>query len=120
MFAHHPEAPFDAPFDVERPVHVVLNDIGRNVVEFMTSVTTMQDRTVELPPGMDAAYMLPSYPMLLALSLRLMVKHPKVAVREIDGKGKGVVATSDISANTIPLISSAFASTSTHPPSQVV
>ena len=100
MFAFHLEGPLDWPFDVERPVHVVLNDIGRNLVEFMTSVTKKMDRTVELPAGMDA-YMLPSYPMVLALSARVMVKHPKVAVKEIDGKGKGVVATSDISANTI-------------------
>ena len=100
-FVFHPESPIDAPFDVERPVHVVLNDIGRNVVEFMTGAKdTVQDRTLDSPPGMDA-YILSSYPMVLTLSLRLIVEHPKVAVTVIDGKGKGVVATSNISANTI-------------------
>ena len=94
------ESPVDAPFSVERPVHVVLNDIGRNVVEFMTGVKGRMDQTLGLPTGMDA-YMLPSYPIVLTLSLRLMVERPKVAVKEIDGKGKGVVATSNISANTI-------------------
>lgn len=89
-----------APFDVERPVHVVLNDIGRNVVDFIGRNIVEMDKTLVMPPGMDA-YMLPSYPMMLTLSLRPMVEHAKVAVKDIDGKGKGVVATSNIAANTI-------------------
>lgn len=100
-FVVHLKSPINAPFDVERPVHVVLNDISRNVVEFMTGAKdTVQDQTWGGPPGMHA-YILSSYPMVLTLSLRLIVEHPKVAVTVIDGKGKGVVATSNISANTI-------------------
>jgi hypothetical protein len=99
--AYSVKSPIDAEFDVERPVHVTLKDIGCNVVDFMTRMKGMRTHKLEFPQGADA-YMLQSYPAVLTLTLKVIdPEHPKVAVTEIDGKGKGVVATADISANTI-------------------
>ena len=99
-FAHSVQSPIDAEFDVERPVHVTLKDIGCNVIDFMTLMKEMRQHRLELPPRADT-FMLQSYPTVLTLNLNVMVKHPKVAVTEIKGKVKGVVATTDIRANSI-------------------
>lgn len=99
-FAHSVQSPIDAEFDVERPVHVTLKDIGCNVIDFMTRRKEMHQHRMELPPGEDA-FMLQSYPTVLTLALKVTVKHPKVAITEIKGKAKGVVATTDIRANSI-------------------
>ena len=102
FLAKNTHSPVDAEFDVERPVHITLKDIGCNVIDFMAN--TMKDPgriKAELPSQEIDAYMLQSYPIVLTVPLKVAVERPKVAVTEIEGKGKGVVATADISANSI-------------------
>ena len=97
-------SPIDAEFDVDRPVHLTLKDIGSHVIDFMDEVKKMREmreHQIELPQDIPHAYFLKAYPMMLTLGLKVMVKKPHVAVTNIHGKGKGVVATTDISANTI-------------------
>jgi len=94
------QSPRNAEFNVEGPLHVTLKHIACHVIDFMTYVKEMTTHKMDLPPGVDA-YMVQSYPMTLTLSLKVMVETPKVAVTEIYCKGKGVLATADISANTI-------------------
>jgi hypothetical protein len=98
--AHSRQSPIDAEIDVKRPLHHLLKDISLNVIDFMRDIKTKKRGMMEFPRGVDA-YLLRSHPMIHTLMFKMMVKYPNVVVRDITGKGKGVVATADISANSI-------------------
>lgn len=64
-FAHSVQSPFGAEFDVERPVHVTLKDIGCKVVDFLTFMKGMRTDKLQLPQGATSTelnYLLQSYP----------------------------------------------------------
>lgn len=94
-----------ADFDVDQPIHITLRDMHRNVIEFMNALV------YRLPPpemkhspplcDIDVPVLLQAYPILLTQTLKTVVQRPRVEVKAIKGKGKGVVATADICANSI-------------------
>ena len=95
---HKTSTPIDAEFAADRPVHFILDDIKTNLIDFMGRVHQKESHHMEL---LQTSHTLASYPMMLTSTFRVMVGSPKVEVACIDGKGMGVIAAADISANTI-------------------
>ena len=88
----------EAPFEANRPCHVLLHDIAANVIGFLNNVPKFEEKHT---PGDKMCYYAPAYPFLRGFPVQLVVQSPQVAVTDVLQKGMGVVATNDIPANRI-------------------
>jgi len=88
----------EAPFEANRPCHVLLNDISANVIGFLNHIPRFAEKHT---PRDKMCYYAPAYPVLRGFPLQLVVQSPQVAVIYVMEKGNGVVATNDIPANRI-------------------
>lgn len=105
MTSAHPVA---CEVSVDKTTQVVVRDIETNVVASMINMTERVcmseevDLVLRFLCDLGAEYFVDACPVIRLLPFKMMVKQSKVTVVEIDEKkGKGVVATADIDANTI-------------------